>query len=92
MINPLLAEGLARYLDHGIPTGSFLQAVLSNDLFDAFQRADHENQHNMLGVVQYIYDNLPIGAYGSPGSYTEWIKMDPGERQEIVGHFKSSRA
>lgn len=62
-----------RYIMHGIPGGSFLNAVLSNDLQGAFARADLENQHAMHGWAQFIYNYLPASAHGSPEQVAEWI-------------------
>ena len=58
-------DTLKRYIEKGIPTGGFLEAVLSNDLFGAMARADSYNRASLFFIVQYIYNNLPIGSYGS---------------------------
>lgn len=62
-----------RYIMHGIPGGSFLNAVLSNDLQGAFARADLENTRAMQGWAQFIYNYLPAASRGSPEQVSEWI-------------------
>ena len=45
LIPDYMRGGLRRYLAHGIEPGSFLSAVLRNDLIDACGRADDTNRH-----------------------------------------------
>lgn len=66
-------DALKRYVEHGIPPGGFLIAVLSNDLKRAFSRADDINIANMYAIVKYIYNNIPSKAWGSPERVSEWI-------------------
>lgn len=64
------------YVDDGIPTGSFLEAVLSNDLMEAFGRADMDNRLTIFHITSYIYNELPsrsCGCWGSPEAYNSWI-------------------
>lgn len=69
----LIEDSLNRYRDHRIPPGSFLRAVLCNDLLEACQRADAINRHHIFEIVRLVYNTLPIGAYGSPERYDDWI-------------------
>lgn len=69
-----------RYIMHGIPPGSFLTAVLSNDLKEAYGRADDENSAAMRGWVQFIYGYTPSPSQGSPEAVRAWI-----ERGGLVG-------
>ncbi len=62
-----------RYYLHGIEPGSFLAAVLSNDLFDAFGRADDENAARMQDLVRFFYNYTPRGSYGSRELYRAWL-------------------
>lgn len=55
-----------RYAEYGIPTGSFLRAVLENNLKEAFGMADRNNLINLSAVVGYCYNNLPSNIWGSP--------------------------
>ena len=65
---------LDRYVNHGTPTGGFLQSVLENDLFGAMSRADHVNKIRIHEICVYIYNNLPIGCYGSKEAVEQWLK------------------
>lgn len=62
-----------RYYLKGIPPGSFLEAVISNDLMGAFSRADDVNSSAMREWCQFFYNHVPSGSYGSPERYGEWL-------------------
>ena len=68
-------EALRLYVDKGLPTGGFLYAVLTNDLFGAYSRADSENLAAMEAIVRYVYNKLPIGAWGSPENVKNWLDI-----------------
>ena len=65
---------LIRYYDDHIPVGHFLTAVLSNDLFGAMARADQRNRANLHNICQFIYNNFPVGTYGTPEKVKAWLK------------------
>lgn len=62
-----------RYFLQGIPGGSFLTALLSNDLIEAFARADDENADNMRRWAQFLYNYAPCGSYRSPEAVRDWL-------------------
>lgn len=64
-VSDVILGGLERYLNHGIAPGSFLTAVLCNDLSDAFGRADCVNSANLKNIVSYVYHHIPYSAWGS---------------------------
>jgi hypothetical protein len=66
---------LHRYLDYGVPASHFLAAVLTNDLFGAFQRADEANIKAMYDLVKYIYNELPALCNGTRDRYDGWIRI-----------------
>ena len=66
-------EALDRYAKEGIPTGGFLRAVLTNDLFGATSKADIENRIKLFDICSYIYNNLPSSCWGSQEKVEEWI-------------------
>lgn len=72
-IKPEMIEGLLRYRDHHIQTGSFLQAVLENNLKEAVGRADSENQWALCSIVSWCYNNLPSGSWGNPERVRDWL-------------------
>ena len=66
-------QELERYYKHKIPTGSFLRAVLENNLMEAFARADEINIVGMFEIVKYVYSHLPVCCYGSPEKVKAWL-------------------
>lgn len=68
-----IKHSLKLYVEHKISTGSFLEAVLSNDLFDAVGRADATNVKQLDDIVKYIYNELPSNCWGSREIVREWL-------------------
>jgi hypothetical protein len=60
-----MVGAVKRYVLEGIPPGSFLQAVLENDLIAAFGAADVENTDAMRGWTILVYNCLPSDCHGS---------------------------
>jgi hypothetical protein len=77
-----LREGLVEYLAARRPTGSFLRAVLSNDLKDAALRADDINEFRLVALVRFLVSCAPGTAWGSPEAVTAWL-ADPSPAPEI---------
>jgi hypothetical protein len=69
--------GLIRYVVHHIPTGSFLLAVLMNDLAEACARADDENRYHLFDIVMFLYNHVPTSAWGSPEHVKKWLQDRP---------------
>lgn len=65
---------LQLYIDHGIEPGSFMEAMLSNDLRGACAMSDEENRHCIFEWVNLFYNELPSDSWGSPEKYRNWIK------------------
>ena len=75
-------ESLNEYVRIGRDTGDFLEAVLSNDLMDAFGRADDFNRDLMFQYVGYVYNKMPIGCHGSRSIYKNWCESGGTEGKE----------
>ena len=73
-IRPDMLEGIQIYIEHGLDPGSFLTAVICNDLNEAVGRADDENLHNLPAFVAYFYNECPAPCWGSRGKMVAWIK------------------
>ncbi len=73
IIPPHLEGGLTRYLEDGIPPGSFLEAVLSNDLKEACSRGDSESLAGLVDLVCWLYNHAPMNCWGSPERVRDWI-------------------
>jgi hypothetical protein len=69
-----LQGGIARYILQGIEPGHFLTAVISNDLFGAFGRADQNSVANMERLVKFFYNYAPSNCYRSPAHLEAWAK------------------
>ncbi|KKK42946.1 hypothetical protein LCGC14_3169250, partial [marine sediment metagenome] len=54
-----------RYVEQGIPPGGFLTAVLSNNLVDAFGRADSTNAACLKDYINWLYWDIPSSCWGS---------------------------
>ncbi len=52
--------------------GSFLRAVLTNNLMDAFGYADEENARAMRGWVTFLYNHAPSQCYGTIETLNAW--------------------
>ena len=66
-------DALQRYVEHRIPTGDFLYAVLTDSLSGAIGHADEENLRDIVAIVRYVYCHIPSKCWGSPAKYKEWI-------------------
>lgn len=73
-IPPLVRESLDAYARTGRPTGHFLQALLSNKLFEACSRADDDTVWTLPIIVTYVHNHLPGACHGSPAAVREWIQ------------------
>lgn len=69
-----MQDSFRLYIEKGIPGGSFMTAVLSNDLKGAFGRADDINRARMFDTVAFLVNEAPIGCHGSPEHVKDWIE------------------
>ena len=68
---------LERYFLYAVEPGSFVKAVLCNDLISSVARADHFNKPAIAGIVEWIINNAPEGSWGHEDYYKEWINKGP---------------
>ena len=68
-----IKESLDRYVNNKVSPGSFLLAVLQNDLKESFSRADHINRNRLFEIVSYCYNNIPETCWGSPEKVHAWL-------------------
>ena len=66
--------GLRRYIENGIKPGSFLSAVLSNNLRDAVEYADDTNYRRIPDYIQFLYNYAPAGSWGSVKNFYSWME------------------
>lgn len=70
-----MQDAICRYIIFGARPGHFLTALLSNDLMEAYGRADDINTSHMRNWVMFLYDEAPAGSYGSPDNVKEWLAV-----------------
>jgi hypothetical protein len=78
-----IVEGMNRFVLLHQPVGHFLTAVLSNNLREAFARADNENQKTMFQIVSYCHNQIPGNCWGTPEKVKAWVEMDPKDFPDV---------
>lgn len=66
------AGALANWIVHGIPGGGFLHAVLTNDLTEAFSRADMTSRASLFNIVQFLYNAAPRDCWQTTENVANW--------------------
>lgn len=74
LIPPHMWNSVTRYFINHIAPGGFLTAVLSNQLMEAFDRADDVNAAAMRDWCAFLYNYAPSSSYGSPELFSQWVK------------------
>lgn len=69
-----MLESIDLYLQHGCPPGSFLYAVLCNNLTESVARADTHNIHNLPAYAAFLYNEMPRGSWGSEEKVGAWLR------------------
>jgi len=77
-----LHDGLVEYCAARRPVGSFLTAVLANDLTDAVCRADERNFRRLKDLCRFLFNYCPAPAWGSREKVAAWL-ADPEPVPEI---------
>lgn len=73
-VNDYVQQALVNYFVRKLPPGSFLTAVLSNDLVDAAGRADHINTENLASIAKWVANRAPTGSWGSREHVASWLR------------------
>lgn len=73
--------GIARWINYGIEPGSFLMALIENDLRRAFECADDINTPRVRDIVAWFYNHAPRACWGSPAKVRTWA-MECAQRRE----------
>jgi hypothetical protein len=68
-----MREGVVNYVHRGIRPGSFLEAVLCNDLVRAASNADELNACCLYEWAEVLVQELPISCWGSPEKVQAWL-------------------
>ena len=83
VIRPDIQESLDAWAEKGRPTGGFLEAVLSNDLFGAMRSADMTNRYAIFDICSYIYNELPSICWGSGEKVEAWYQSHRLEERNV---------
>lgn len=62
-----------RYVTHGYHPGSFLYAVLTNNLVQSFASADADNKRSIFHIVEYIHNVIPYNCHGNIERVEHWL-------------------
>ena len=68
-----MRSAMQRYIEDRIPPGSFLTAVLANDLMLALRRADDINSGRLHDYGVWLANYAPPACYGSPEAVRAWL-------------------
>jgi len=69
-----MKSGARIYIEEKIKPGGFLCAVLSNNLTEAFVRADNINRDCMFEWVQWLFCECPREAWGNEEKVVKWLE------------------
>lgn len=83
LLPPHLRDGVERWVEQGITPGSFLRAVIRNDLYQAVLRADEVSLEALPNIMRWFIAHAPEGSYGSDKVFSQWpLYLKARERQE----------
>lgn len=74
-IPPRMMDGIQRYIENHIKPGSFLSAVIQNNLKEACSYADDENLANLPAYVGFFYNQAPGQCWGSEENFKRWLNQ-----------------
>jgi hypothetical protein len=79
MVPAHMREAILWWIEKGEPApemmGSFLYALLTNNLMEAFARADAENTAHMREWTLFLHDYAPMGCFGSKERVAMWYAV-----------------
>jgi len=75
---------IENYLLHGLPPGSFMEAVICGELFQAVNCADTENERQLAEITRWFVHKAPWQAWGSVSRMKDWMQDLDGRRSEYV--------
>ncbi len=63
---------MKRYIEYGIEPGSFLTAVIENNLSESFACADENNRFLLFDIVSWFYSTAPMQCWKSRENRIAW--------------------
>ena len=80
-------ESINNYIEHGWEPGSFVSAVLANNLMESMGCADLENRLTIFAICSYVHNEIPGLAHGSYERIEEYrnnlLKMKQGTGESL---------
>jgi hypothetical protein len=70
-----IQNGLYQYVRYGTVPGSFLRAVLENNLMETYHQADPESLLCLKDILHYVYWEIPGPCHGSPEIVKRWSEQ-----------------
>lgn len=67
-----MADGMQRWIEHGVYPGVFMLALLQNDLRKAVENADGQNLEALAAWVRWLYNYAPSACWGSLLKVQAW--------------------
>ena len=67
-------DAITRYVMDGIHPGSFLKAILTNDLKEAYIRADDINRKRIEDWAFFVIWEVPESCQGSELHFNTWMQ------------------
>lgn len=77
-------ESLENYFFRGWLPGSFVTAVLTNDLVRACTSCDHVNREYIVDIAKWVLHNAPHGSWGNSDNLQKWAHDVDGCRSDFV--------
>lgn len=77
-----LEASIMRYVNDGVPTGGFLNAMLENNLVETFGRADTESTLAIPRLINLLYNDVPSTCWGSPKKVAKWFQRHAEAREK----------
>ncbi len=73
MLPEHMQSGARRYVEQGLPPGSFLRSVLENNLVAAASNGDSINQQALFVWATWLYSEAPGSCWGNQKAVQDWI-------------------
>ena len=73
-------NAIDNYVQHGVRPGSFVEAILMNDLKGSVLRADAANRQCLPALVTFLMNAVPSDAWGSKRGVNRWIAEHATQR------------
>lgn len=67
-------ECIIRYIEYGIIPGSFLQAIICNNLRETYAQCDNENERHIKDYVKWFYIYAPSPCWGTKEKMDLWVR------------------